>query len=272
MGIQGTVAFMGFGNMGSAILQGLLDTGALAPNRAKVFDVDVRRTKAAVKMGCRIATRPTDLVSESRALIVATKPKDVGPALESMREAFADSTNGPLVLSIAAGVSIKSIQDALGAHVRVGRVMPNTPALVGAGAAGIAMSDNATAEDSALAHSVFEAVGICEHVSEETIDAVTALSGSGPAYFFYFVECMVRAAVALGMEEDQAALLATQTLYGAGRLLKESGESAATLRERVTSKGGTTEAALAALDEHGMESAISAALRAAAARSKELGT
>lgn len=271
VGIQGTVAFMGFGNMGSAILRGLLDTAALSPDRAKVFDLDAQKTQAASKLGCTVVSQPIDLVPDTVALILATKPQDIAPAMESMRPAFADSTNTPLVLSVAAGISIKSIQESLGVQVHVARVMPNTPALVGAGAAGIAMSDNASDQDATLAQNLFDAVGICEHVSEEMIDAVTALSGSGPAYFFYFVECMVKAAVDLGMDENQAARLATQTAYGAGRLLKDSGESAATLRERVTSKGGTTAAALSALDEHGFESAISAALQAAAKRSQQLG-
>jgi len=151
------------------------------------------------------------------------------------------------------------------------RVMPNTPALVEAGAAGIALSANCTDADAQIGRTVFEAVGIVEVVPEELIDVVTALSGSGPAYFFYMVECLVRAAQAQGLNEAQAVRLAARTLLGSGRLLEASGEPPAVLRERVTSKGGTTAAALEAFRAGGFDRVIAAGVEAAVARAKELG-
>ncbi len=149
--------------------------------------------------------------------------------------------------------------------------MPNTPALVQAGAAGIALGANCGEEDATTVRAIFGAIGMAAVVEESDIDAVTALSGSGPAYFFYLVECLVKAGIAQGLSAEVATQLATQTLFGAGKLLVESGESAATLRQRVTSKGGTTEAALRQFEADGFETVVAAAVAAAAQRSKELG-
>ncbi|MCL4694227.1 MAG: pyrroline-5-carboxylate reductase, partial [Candidatus Hydrogenedentes bacterium] len=158
-----------------------------------------------------------------------------------------------------------------GAEFRVVRVMPNTPALVGAGAAGIAPSPNCTAADVETAHAIFRSIGVSEQVPESLIDAVTALSGSGPAYFFYLVECLSRAAVAQGLPKEQADRLASQTLVGAGLLLRDSGESATILRERVTSRGGTTEAALKQFECDEFPKLVESAVAAAVRRSRELG-
>jgi pyrroline-5-carboxylate reductase len=192
-----------------------------------------------------------------------------------MREALQSVKGGlrreALVISIAAGVSVGLIQDVLGAKTRVIRAMPNTPAMVGAGATAFARSASCSVADADTARAIFEAVGVAEEVSEELLDVVTALSGSGPAYYFAMVEAQTRAGVALGLPEAQAGRLAGQTLYGAGLLLRESGESAGTLRERVTSKGGTTAAALAEFESRGLADVIHAGMAAAAQRSKELG-
>ncbi len=162
-------------------------------------------------------------------------------------------------------------QARLGGDVRVVRVMPNTPALVKAGAAGIAMAPNCTEADKAAARAIFGAIGIAEFVSEDMMDTVTALSGSGPAYFFKMVESLVCAAEAHGLDAGQATRLASQTLFGAGKLLKESSDGPSVLRERVTSKGGTTAAALEAFRAGGLDKVIAAGVDAAVARSKELG-
>ena len=154
-------------------------------------------------------------------------------ALEQIKPGLAPRT--PIV-SIAAGISIAFITKRLGPEYRIVRVMPNTPALVHAGAAGIALGPNCTGGDEQIARAIFEAIGVVEVVDEKLIDAVTALSGSGPAYFFYVVECLVKAAQQHGLTEKQATTLAAQTLLGSGLLLRESGESAATLRERVTQR------------------------------------
>ncbi|HJP36574.1 MAG TPA: pyrroline-5-carboxylate reductase [Gammaproteobacteria bacterium] len=269
MTIEGIFGILGYGNMGAAILEGLVKTGTLQADRALVFDVDPDKGKKAGALGARCAQSIEELTGNGDVLLLATKPQDVAGALKAMRGAF--STEKSLVISIEAGISVGFIQNALGSATRVIRVMPNTPALVGAGAAAMALSDTCSDTDSAIATSIFGAVGIVEQVPEAAMDAVTGLSGSGPAYFFYMVECMAAAAIREGLGEEQATRLATQTLLGAGRLLAESDESAATVRERVTSKGGTTAAALNSFRESGFEEVVQAAISAAAARSRELG-
>ena len=201
-------------------------------------------------------------------LVEATKPQDMQAALEAIRPQFSTNT---LIISIAAGLSISYFEKHLGAEARIIRVMPNTPAMVSAGAAGYAINNACTDADEALANTIFNAVGIGLCVPEASIDAVTALSGSGPAYFFYFVECMTKAGVELGLSEEQATKLAVQTLYGAGKLLTQSGESAQSLREKVTSKGGTTHAAVESFRSSGLEQTVMNAMQAASDRSRELG-
>ena len=268
MAIRGTLGFLGFGNMGRAIAGGLLENGAIAAKYAAAYDVDSEKLTAAEVMGLTVYTSAQDLARACDTLMLAVKPQSMDEALEEIRPALAPST---LIVSIAAGISITFIQERFGPDFRVVRVMPNTPALVGAGAAGIAPSVNCTEADAETARSIFSSIGIAEMVPESLIDAVTALSGSGPAYFFYLVECLTRAAVAQGLTESQAGHLASQTLVGAGLLLRDSGESASTLRERVTSKGGTTEAALKRFAAEGFEETVLAAVNAAVERSRELG-
>lgn len=268
LSVSGVVGFLGFGNMGQAIAKGLVKAEAIAPDQLAAYDLDREKAAVAVSLGGRAADSPGDLARSSRTLVLAPKPQDMATALESIRDGLRDET---LIISIAAGISTEFIQRTLDRAVRVARVMPNTPALAGAGASGIALSANCTPNDGVVARAIFEAVGLAEEVPEDAMDAVTALSGSGPAYYFAFVEACVGAAVGLGLNEDQATRLAGQTLYGAGLLLKESGETAAVLRERVTSKGGTTAAALAVFEERDLNGTVRAAMDAAARRSRELG-
>ncbi len=268
MSLQGTLGFLGFGNMGRAIAGGLLENGAVAAKRVAAYDMDPDKRVHAEVMGATTYSDPLAFASACDILVLAVKPQNMEEALEAVRPGLSPKT---LIISIAAGISIEFIQKSLGADFRVVRVMPNTPALVGAGAAGVAISANCTPDDATTARTIFESIGIAEMVPESLIDAVTAVSGSGPAYFFYLVECLVRAGVALGLSEGQAARLASQTLVGAGLLLRNSGEPAATLRERVTSRGGTTEAALKCFAAQGLEHMVTAAVTAAAERSRELG-
>ena len=268
MTIQGTIGFLGYGNMGSAILEGLIHQGTLSGRHVIVYDPVPARREAAEAVGARTASSLKELVLESDLLLLAVKPQLMQDVLDELKQHLDAKT---LVISIAAGTSIKSIQDTLCADTRVIRVMPNTPALAQAGAAGIAPGKNCTEKDVETAKTVFEAVGIAEIVEEAEIDIVTGLSGSGPAYFFYLVECLIAAAKAEGMEESVASRLAAQTLYGAGCLLQSSGETAEELRRRVTSPGGTTEAALNQFQADGLDSAVKAAVHAAVLRSRELG-
>lgn len=267
MTLKRTLGFLGFGNMGQAIYNGLVVAGTVEPERVTIFDVDPGKREMAAP-GTHAAESPADLAGRSEILVLATKPQDMAAALELLS---ASAKPEALYISIAAGISIAFIQRHVGEAARVARVMPNTPALLGAGAAGIAFSESCTEQDRADTTAIFEAVGIAEPVPETALDAVTALSGSGPAYFFYFVECLIAAGVELGLPEAQARRLAIQTATGAGRMLAESGESPATLRERVTSKGGTTFAALESLRGADFEGMVKSALKAAAERSRELG-
>lgn len=263
-----TVGFLGFGNMGRAIAGGLLERGTIAPKHLAVYDVDVDKQTQARELGLTVCADPAELGRVSNVVMLAVKPQSMDDALQALAPAVSSKT---LVISIAAGISLEYIANRLGRDCRAIRVMPNTPALVNAGAAGIAVGPNCTAEDSRVAQTIFEAVGTVELVPESSIDVVTALSGSGPAYFFYMVECLVAAAKQHGLSEQQATRLAAQTLLGAGLLLRESGETAETLRERVTSKGGTTEAALNVFHERGLCDTVEEAVAAAIRRAKELG-
>lgn len=267
LAISGALGFLGFGNMGTAIANGLVKSGAIPADRLYAFDVKKESAKSIEQIGGTSVDSAADLARRCQTLILAPKPQDMEVALHSVAGQLDEKA---LVISIAAGVSISFIQGVLGKESRIARVMPNLSALVEAGAAGIALSASCSEEDAEVTQAIFESIGIAEQVPEQSLDAVTALSGSGPAYFFALVEACIDAGVSLGLREDQATRLAEQTLYGAGLTLKRSGESAATLRERVTSKGGTTAAALACFEERDLNGTVRAAMEAAAARSEEL--
>ena len=264
----GTLGFLGYGNMGGAIASGLVERAVVEPKNILVYDVDPAKMDAARQQGLETASSAEDLGRRADTVMLAVKPQTMAEALEQLAPGL---DRGTLVVSIAAGISIGYLQERLGKDIRVIRVMPNTPALVGAGAAEVALSGNCTENDAVRAETIFGAVGIAERVPEPAMDTVTALSGSGPAYFFYLVECLIKAAVAEGLDENVATRLAAQTLFGAGKLLVDSGESAGALRVRVTSKGGTTEAALRQFSGDGFERIVASAVGAASARSKELG-
>jgi len=268
MAVDKRLGFLGFGNMGRAIAGGLIERQTMGPGQLVVFDVDDAKRAAAEGLGMQTVGSAEALAGACDALLVAVKPQHAAEALGPLAGTL---DAGTLIISICAGLSTGFFQKALGPDFRVIRVMPNTPALVGAGAAAIAPSGNCREDDIVLARTVFESVGLVQLVPESAMDGVTALSGSGAAYFFYLVECLVRAACEEGLTREQATELAKQTALGAGRLLIESGEDAGVLRERVTSKGGTTEAALRTFREHGFEEIIRAGVAAAAARSRELG-
>jgi len=266
--INTAIGFVGVGNMGSAILRGLLDGGTLVAENAVIFDVDAEKcSRVAQETGARAARDVADLVGSVDTVLLAVKPQSMGECLDEMGRHLAGPT---LVISIAAGISTGYISNRLGESVRVVRVMPNTPAMVGAGIAGGSSGAGATEDDMALATEIFGTLGEAVTVSEELIDAVTAVSGSGPAYFFYLAEKLAEAGVKNGLPEDVAVKLARKTMEGAGALLSGSADSPAQLRRKVTSKGGTTEAALGVLDKLGFGKLVEEAVTAAAERSREL--
>jgi pyrroline-5-carboxylate reductase len=254
----------GGGKMGEALLAGLIRAGwASAADIAVVEPVAERRDYlAATFPGVHVADAPV----AADGAIIAVKPGYVADAAR----ALADAGVGR-VLSIAAGVATATIGDALAPDTPVVRAMPNTPALVGAGAAAIAPGKAATDDDVAWAESILSAVGIVVRVPEEQLDAVTGLSGSGPAYVFLVAEAMIAAGDAVGLPHDVAAQLAIQTIMGAGRMLAESGQSPEDLRAAVSSPNGTTVAGLGVLDERGVRDAFAAAITRATERSRELG-
>ena len=262
------LALLGGGRMGEALLAGLLDAGwdAEALSVAEV-DAERRRALEAIFPGVHVVPSPAWAVPDADVVVVAVKPADVVAALESAAPALSESA---AILSIAAGVTLATAEAVLPGRAVV-RAMPNTPALVRSGVAAIAPGTHATEADLDLAERVLGAVGVVVRVPEKQLDAVTGLSGSGPAYVFLLAEAMIEAGVLVGLPRDQARVLVTQTLLGSGRLLDAGDETPEALRAAVTSPGGTTAAGLAELEAHGFRAAVLEAVRAATERSRELG-
>ena len=263
-----TIAFLGAGNMGEALIRGLLAAKTVAPSQIIATDVRPERLEEFKRtFGIRVAGDNAQAVAEADVVLLAVKPQQMSAVLAPLQSIVINRT---LFVSIAAGVTTNRIESEVGGKARVVRAMPNTPALVGAGAAALAKGAYATDADLATAEAILGAVGITVRVEEKFIDAVTALSGSGPAYVFYVAEAMIKAGVAAGLEEALARKLAVQTIYGAGKLLAESGEEPEALRRKVTSPGGTTEAALKVMSDRKLAEIFTEAIQAAERRSREL--
>jgi pyrroline-5-carboxylate reductase len=263
------LGFIGAGNMATALIRGMLAARLATPQRILIFDIDANKIEKLVAgHGVAAAANNLDLVRRCDLVVLAVKPQVMNRVLAEIAPAV---RNDQCFLSIAAGVTLSRLEGALGPRARVIRVMPNTPALIGAGAAGIARGRIATDDDVALARAIFEAVGIAVVLDERRLDAVTAVSGSGPAYLFFFVEALLDAAGRVGLESDVAQALVKQTVLGAARMVVETSQPPAQLREAVTSPGGTTAAALAVLRDGGFTDLIGRAVQAATARSIELG-
>jgi pyrroline-5-carboxylate reductase len=265
-----TIAFIGAGNMGEALIRGLLAIKAVTPSQIIAADLRAERREFFTKtFGVRATSDNLAAVEDGDVILFAVKPQQIGEVLAAVKSQV---SNLKLIITIAAGVTTSRIERELGGRVRVIRAMPNTPALVGAGAAALARGAHATDEDLAVAEAILGAVGLVVRVDEEQIDAVTSLSGSGPAYVFLVAEAMIKAGVAAGLEEGLAKDLVTQTLYGASKLLMESREDPESLRRKVTSPGGTTEAALKVMSDRKLPEIFAEAIKSAARRSKELST
>jgi pyrroline-5-carboxylate reductase len=249
--------------MGEALLGGLLSAGR-PPEALAVAEVSPARREqlAGAYPGVAVAEAP---VSAPDA-VIAVKPGDVAAAAAAVADA-----GGERVLSVAAGVTAEAIERSAGGRLRVVRAMPNTPALIGAGAAAISAGADAGEEDMAWAEEVLGAVGVVVRVPESQLDAVTGLSGSGPAYVFLVAEALTEAGVLVGLPRDVAAALVVQTLLGSATLLAEGPDGPEALRAAVTSPGGTTAAGLHALEAAGVRAAILDAVSAATRRSQELG-
>lgn len=261
------MAVLGAGNMGSALISGLLAAKISAPNQIVVSDVDSGRLSTfKKKFGVRTEKDNRIAVQGAEGVVLCVKPQQMVPVLEELAGHLTPRT---WVISVAAGVRIDRIEKILG-KVPVVRVMPNTPALLRAGALVYSLGRHVTPRQETTAKRILSALGRVWKAPETQMDAVTALSGSGPAYVFFLAECLTSAGVTLGLTPTLAEDLARQTLYGAGRMLAETGESAGDLRRRVTSPGGTTEAALKILMKKNLSGIMNQALTAACRRSKEL--
>jgi pyrroline-5-carboxylate reductase len=266
------IGFLGAGAMGEALAGGLVAAGVPA-DRVRAADPDPAR-RAALERALGVATDEDNaaLVRASDVVVLALKPALVARVLGALRKELGAELGRPLWVSIAAGVSLAKLAAELPAGARVVRAMPNTPSLVRAGATAFAANAAATPADRAVAHALFESVGLVwEAPDEGLLDAVTGLSGSGPAYVFVFLEALADAGVRAGLPRDAAHRLACQTVLGSARLALESGLHPGQLKDRVTSPGGTTIAGLARLEAGGLRAAVLDAVEAATRRSRELG-
>jgi pyrroline-5-carboxylate reductase len=263
------LALLGGGRMGEALVGGLLDAGT-APEDVAVAEISPERRHVLETAfpKIRVVPAPAWAVAEAEVVVVAVKPADVTGALEAAASALVPGT---LVLSIAAGVTIATLEALLPGYPVV-RAMPNTPALVRQGAAAISAGSHAGDPHMARAESILSAVGTVVRVPEALLDAVTGLSGSGPAYVFLLAEALIEAGVHAGLARPVSQALVIQTLLGSATLLAAGTESPEALRAAVTSPGGTTAAGLAALEARALRAAVLEAVAAATARSRELGS
>jgi pyrroline-5-carboxylate reductase len=267
------VGFLGGGAMGEALAAGVLAAGARR-ERVRAADPDpARRKRLEQALGIAAGDDNASVVEASDVVVLAVKPGLVAHVLAALGGPGERALARPLWVSIAAGVPLAALAAALPPGARIVRAMPNTPALVRAGATAFVANAPCGGADRALARTLFEAVGSAwEAPAEALLDAVTGLSGSGPAYVFVFLEALSDAGVRMGLPRDAATALAIQTVLGAARLAQETGRHPAALKDQVTSPGGTTIAGLERLEAHGFRAAVHEAVAAATRRSKELGS
>jgi pyrroline-5-carboxylate reductase len=268
------IGVIGAGAMGGALCRGLVHGGASPASRLVVADPHAAHVqKLQQTLGVKVAESNSQLARYSDIVVIAVKPYLVAGVLDEIKDSVKrdDGKPLPLVISIAAGVSVATIQSHVGQGIPVVRAMPNTPAQVGKGACAYCKGSHADAEHMAQAAAIFEAVGIAVEVPEGWLDAVTALSGSGPAYVYLMIEALVDGGVKVGLPRDVAMQLAAQTVLGAAQMVIETGMHPAQLRDMVTTPAGSTIAAITALEHSGLRAALIDAVEKAAARSRELG-
>ena len=263
------IAFVGAGNMASSIIGGLVESGhpAQSISAADPFPASLERLQEIAAVA--VSSDNAEAVADADVVILAVKPQVMAAATDSI--AAATQANGAVVISIAAGITIAAMQTRLGAGAAIVRCMPNTPALLGCGASGLFANDQTSAQQRDYAQSILSAVGItCWVDTEQALDAITALSGSGPAYFFMFMEAMINAGCELGLDRETATTLAMQTSLGASRMALESDVDLVELRRRVTSPAGTTESAVQSFEKDGLRDIVTNAMRAAADRAAQM--
>lgn len=266
-----TVGFLGFGRMAGALAEGALKAGVLKGTNVFAFSPSLKSGAKLTKFGGRAVKNPAALFDSSDLIFLSVKPQKM---FEAVAPLIAGRTPAEIrrkcFVSIAAGISIDRLQKTLGSGVSIVRVMPNTPALLGAGMSGVAKGRFASAAQEHGIKTILSSVGRVVSVPEKAMDAVTAISGSGPAYAFLLAESLIEGARALGLDRKVARELAHQTVFGAGLMLAHRAEEAGELRNQVTSPGGTTAAAIRIFEQHRFQDIVKRAVQAAAKRSKEL--
>src|SRR5262245_5860894 len=262
------IAFLGGGNMASALIGGMIAKGHDA-SRISVIELSpAAREKLGARFPVRVTTAPDVAMKGAEVVVLAVKPQDMKRALASL----GSEVRGALVISVAAGVTLETLSRWLGGHRKIVRCMPNTPGLIGAGITGLYASEEVDEKEKKKAEDILRAVGEVVWLAEEKlIDPVTAVSASGPAYVFWFIEQLAAAAVKLGIPREDALKLAKETVLGAAKLAVSSTETPETLRKNVTSKGGTTEAALNVFDQEKLAERFIRAVEAASKRGEEMG-
>lgn len=263
------LSIIGAGAMGTAFAGGVINAGLLAAGSVVMADVDQPRLQqAAERLGVSVMTSNQEAAQGADVILIAVKPGIVGDVLSDISEVI---NTDQLLISIAAGVRLFSIELELRHEIGVIRAMPNTPCQIGAGAIGYSRGGFVTDEQAEKARQIFDAVGISYEVSDSLLDSVTGLSGSGPAYVYMMIEALSDAGVRVGLPRHIATGLATQTVYGSAKMVLETKEHPAKLKDQVTSPGGTTITALDVLERNGFRSALIEAVKAATDRSEELG-
>ena len=261
------IGFIGAGNMAEAMMKGIIETGLYTADEIIASEVyEPRRKYIADTLGIEVHAENAVVAKNTKFIVLSVKPQQINEVLTSMKKGL---TKDHLVMSIAAGVTLSTLESA--AACRFIRVMPNQPCMVLASASAFSRGTNATSSDCAMAESVLKAVGISYEVKEELLDAVTGLSGSGPAYAYMMIEALSDGGVLMGLPRDVATRLAAQTLLGAAKTILETGEHPGRMKDIVCSPGGTTIEAVRVLEESGLRSALINAVEASALRSKQLG-
>ncbi len=269
MALGKKIAFIGAGNMATALIRGLLKAGAARPEDVIAADPHPEQlARLSSEFGIATAADNRAAAALADLVVLSVKPQVMQAALDAIAPAIDGSK---LVISIAAGVPIAHIAEQLGQGTRIVRAMPNSPALVGAGATALAAGSHASDADLAMARALFDSVGITATVGEQMLDAVTGLSGSGPAYIFLIIEALADAGVKMGLPRQSALRLTVQTLLGSARMLQETGLHPAQLKDQVTSPGGTTSVGLHTLEAGGLRTTLINAVENATERSRQLG-
>lgn len=265
----GKLVVIGAGAMGAAFTKGVLAAGLFDASQVTLVDLDASKLdQLASNYGVRTSQDAKSSVKDADVVLIAVKPGIVEPVLKGISQSLSDNQ---LVISIAAGVKLGSIEKNLPPTIGAIRAMPNTPCRIGAGAIGFSRGASVKDEQVEIAKRIFDAVGLSYEVPETLLDAVTGLSGSGPAYVFMMIEALSDAGVRVGIPRDISLKLSAQTVYGAAKIVLEENEHPARLKDQVTSPGGTTIAGIDALEQAGLRSALIEAVKAATKRSKELG-